>query len=155
MNRAAVVALVACVVSAVLEGLFAGRGVKAYMQSLRQPPTAPPMWLWYVIGALYYVACFLIIYRLIGNVAPSPTRTAALILIFTVMGANAFWNYIFFRARNLVAVAVFNVPYSIAAVALLLLLVRLDGAAALVFTPYVIYLACANFWSYQLWQLNR
>ena len=155
MSRAAVIALVACVVSAALEGLFAGRNVKDYMARLRMPSYSPPMWLWYIIGALYYVACFVVIYRVVGEAPASALRTAALILVGALMSMNALWNYVFFRARNLFAATLASFPYNLVAIALLLCLVRLDLTAALVFAPYLAYLLFANFWGYQLWRLNR
>ena len=149
------IALVACVVSAVLEGIFAGRGVKDYMSRLRMPRYSPPMWLWYVIGGLYYVACFVVLYRLIDRVPASGIRTTALTLIAVLMGINAFWNYIFFRARNLFLATAAGFPYSIIAIALAICLWQLDHTAAVVFLPYLVYPIYANFWGYGLWRLNR
>ena len=154
MNRAAWLALAACIVSAALEGLFAGRGVKQYMTSLRMPRFAPSMPVWYVIGALYYIACFVVLYRLLDQPPTQPNRTTALALMLVLMSINAFWNYIFFRARNLFAVMLTNFVYTIIALALMASLLSTDRIAALIFAPYLVYLIFANFWGYQLWRLN-
>ena len=154
MNRAALLALIACVVSAALEGVLAGRGVKQYMASLRMPRSAPSLPVWYVLGAIYYIACFVVLYRLFALVPESAARTAALALILALMAINAFWNYIFFRARNLFAVLLTGIAYTLVAIALETCLLRADTTAALVFAPYCVYLIFANYWSYQLWRLN-
>ena len=155
MNRAWVIAGLGLRRLRRSRGALAGRGVKDYRASLRKPLFSPPLWLWFGIGALYYVACFLVIYRLIGDVPHSGLRSAALILVVMLMSINAGWNYIFFRTRNLFAASTAMFPYNLVAIALLLCLVRLDVTAALVFTSYLAYLMYANFWGYQLWQLNR
>ena len=154
MNRAVFLALTACVVSAMLEGVFAGRGVKEYMASLRMPRFAPSMRVWYVIGALYYIACFVVLYRLIDKAPPDANRTAAITLTLVLMSINAGWNYIFFRARNLFAVLLTGIAYTLVAFALMACLIWADTIAALVFAPYLVYLVFANFWGYQLWRLN-
>ena len=154
MNRAAWLALAACIVSAALEGLFAGRGAKEYMASLRMPRFAPSMPVWYVIGAVYYIACFVILYRLFDKPPTEPNRTTAITLMLVLMSINAFWNYIFFRARNLFAVMWTGVVYTIVALGLMAALLATDTIAALIFAPYLVYLLFANFWGYQLWRLN-
>ena len=155
MNGALLFAAIACAISAALEGLFAGRGVKEHMASLRMPRYSPPLWLWYIIGAVYYVGCFVVLYRLLGHVPPSGSRTAALVLTLLLMSINAGWNYIFFRARSLRGAFLAGVPYNLIALALMVALLPLDSTAALVFAPYVLYLIYANFWGYRLWRLNR
>ena len=101
-----------------------------------------------------YVACFVVLYRLFGVIVPSGTRTAALALLLVLMGINAFWNYIFFRARNLFAVVLTGIPYTLVALALMACLLSIDTVAALIFAPYLVYLIFAGVWSYQLWRLN-
>src|ERR1043166_4386129 len=63
MTRALIYSLAACAVSVALEGLFAGRGIKQRLAQLRVPRYVPPVWGWVVIGALYYLICFVVLYR--------------------------------------------------------------------------------------------
>ena len=108
-----------------------------------------------VIGGLYYVMCFSILYRLF-LLASSPGRTVAFGLIGAFMFLNALWNYFFFRTRNLFHAYVLGLPYSAIAISLfLLLLLRLDGVAAWCLLPYLLYLFFyANLWGYRIWKLN-
>jgi tryptophan-rich sensory protein len=71
-----------------------------------------------------------------------------------MMFINALWNYFFFRTRNLLHAYVIGLPYSFIAIALFLLLLRLDDVAAFVLLPYLFYLFYANRFGYQVWKLN-
>ena len=153
MSQPAVLALVACVISAALEGVLAGRGVRQYFASLRQPGYALPLWSWYIVGGLYYVMCFVVLVRILG-LEPGRTRNFALLLSAKLMAANAVWNYLFFRLRSPGAAFALSVPYSLIAVGLLVCLAGLDRLAAWVLLPYLVYLLYANAWGYRLWQLN-
>lgn len=154
-TRAVLYSLAICALGAALEGLFAGRGVKQRLASLRLPSYAVPFWGWMVIGGFYYVICFSVLYRLF--LLPSSSgRTAAFALVGAFMFINAHWNYLFFRTRNLFHAYVLGLPYSAAAISLfLLLLLRLDKVAAWCLLPYLLYLFFyANLWSYRIWKLN-
>jgi len=155
MMRAVIYSLAICTLGAALEGLFAGRGVKQRLASLRLPAYAVPFWGWMIIGGLYYVICFTVLYRLF-LLPPVPGRSAAFALVGTMMFINALWNYFFFRTRNLFHAYLLGIPYSVIAISLfLLLLLRLDHIAAWCLLPYLLYLFYGNFWGYRIWKLNR
>jgi tryptophan-rich sensory protein len=155
MTRAILYSLVICALSATLESLFAGSGIKQRLASLRLPSYAVPFWGWMVIGGLYYVICFSVLYRLF-LLPSSHGRAAAFALIGAFMFINALWNYFFFRTRNLFHAYVLGLPYSAVAISLfLLLLLRLDAVAAWCLLPYLLYLFFyANLWGYRIWKLN-
>jgi tryptophan-rich sensory protein len=153
MTRAIIYSSAICALGAVLEGLFAGRGVKQRLANLRLPSYAVPFWGWMVIGAIYYVICFTILYRLF-LLPPASGRTAAFVLLGAIMLINALWNYFFFRTRNLFHAYLLGVPYSAIALSLFLLLLRIDRLAAWCFLPYMLYLFYANTWGYRVWKLN-
>jgi len=107
-----------------------------------------------VIGVLYYVICFSILYRLF-LLPPSPWRSAAFALVGAILFINALWNYFFFRTRNLRHAYLLGLPYGVIAISLfLLLLLRLDRTAAWFLLPYLLYLFYGNFWGYRIWKLN-
>ncbi len=153
MTRAILFSLLICAGGALLEGLSAGREIKQRLAELRMPRFAVPFWGWIVIGALYYVICFAIACRLF-LLPPSPARHLAFALLGSVMLINAAWNYFFFRARNLGQAYWIGWPYSVLAVALFILLLRVDRTAARCLLPYMVYLFYANSWAYRVWKLN-
>src|SRR5919106_6954352 len=95
------IAISICILSAVLEGVMAGGNVKQYFARLRQPRFAISLKGWFAIGAIYYVVCGVVLYRMLRYDGDVIVRNLAFVLLMLMMIANALWNYIFFRARNL------------------------------------------------------
>jgi benzodiazapine receptor len=149
------ISLGVCVLAAVGEGIFAGKGAMKWLATLRQPRFAPPSWAWIIIGVLYYLICFLVLARLLGIDSDDPLRSLSIALMLALLVTNAFFNYVLFRLRYLYASVAVFVPYDLTAIALTISLFLLDGTAALVFIPYIVYLIFANIWGYELWRLNQ
>ena len=154
MTRALIYSLAACAVAVALEGVFAGGGIKLRLAEIRVPRYAPPLWGWVVIGAFYYLICFVVLYRLFSIAEPSPLRAWALALLSGMMFINALWNYFFFRSRNLFHAYVVGLPYSLIALVLFAVLLRVERAAALCLLPYLLYLFYAGLFGYRVWKLN-
>lgn len=151
--RPALLALGIALVGAAFEGVFAGRGVRQRLAELRQPATSPPLALWAGIGLLYYATCFGVAYRLLSLGLAREGRVA-FDLLLGVMFGNAFWNYAFFRRGDLPLTLWVTVAYGLAAVALLVALIRVDGLAAWLLVPYLLYLVYGTWWTYAVWRLN-
>jgi len=149
------IALGVCIVSAILEGVLAGRGVSARLKTLKMPSYSPPLAVWAVIGVAYYVICFTVLYRLLAIAPAGALRAASIALLLIIMAINAFWNWVFFRKMNLWASWIAFFPYNVLAAALLLCVLPIDRISAFVFAPYLAYLLYANVWMYRLWRLNR
>ncbi|HYJ85001.1 MAG TPA: tryptophan-rich sensory protein [Pyrinomonadaceae bacterium] len=152
---AILVSLGVCVISAILEGVFAGRNVKQYFARLRHPSYALPLWGWYVIGGFYYVIFGVVLYRILRQEGNATARNIALALLLLMMSVNAFWNYVFFRVRNLFVSFFAFTPYLFFAVALFVFLLQFDRIAAWLILLYLLYLIYAASWGYRLWILNR
>jgi benzodiazapine receptor len=153
MTRPIVYSLAICALGAALEGLFAGRGIRERLANIRAPSFAVPFRAWIVIGGLYYLICFVVLYRLF-LVPPSHVRNVAFVLLGALMFINALWNYFFFRTRNLFHAFLLGVPYSAIALSLFLVLLRIDRIAAWCLIPYLLYLFYASIWGYRIWKLN-
>jgi len=108
---AILISIAICILSAVLEGVMAGGNVRQYFTTLRQPRFAISLKGWFAIGGIYYVVCGVVLYRLLRYDGDSTLRNVAFVLLVLMMIANAFWNYIFFRARNLFVSLVGFGPY--------------------------------------------
>lgn len=154
MDLALIYALALCALSVALEGAFAGGGIKQRLAELRVPSYVPPLWGWIVVGAFYYVICFVVLFRLFSLPAAVSARQWALALIGGLMFVNAFWNYFFFRTRNLFHAFAIGLPYGALALALFGVLLNLDRLAAWSFLPYVLYLVYASRFGYLIWRLN-
>ncbi len=143
-----------CAASVVLEGVFAGGGIRKRLAELRAPRFTPPLWAWVVIGLAYYAICGLLLYRLFALREMTALSSVALILLMTMMVINAAWNWFFFRTRNLRHAFAIGCPYSLVALALFFVLLRFDAIAAWSLSPYLAYLVYASAWSYHVMKLN-
>ena len=144
----------ACVLAAALEGACAGKNVKAFYAELRFPRYSAPLWVWGIIGGLYYLIFWFVLYRLLRLDSDSALRGAALALLLFMMVVNALTNYVIFRARNLRLSFIIGNLFPIMDMALFVCLLRLDKVAAWVLIPYLLYRIYAVWWGYSLWRLN-
>jgi benzodiazapine receptor len=154
MAHAVLIATIISVAAAAAEGVLAGSGVRQRFQELRLPAAAPPMGLWVLIGAAYYVIAFTLVVRL-QIAGPTSAAPASFVLLIVILSANAIWNYVFFRAKNLAGTLALSVGYSVCVLALQILLAASDRVSAVVLLPYTLYLGYANWLQHELWRLNR
>jgi len=152
---AALISTGICLGAAALEGVCAGKNVSAYFAKLKWPRYAAPLWVWYIIGALYYAIFFFVMFRLLRLEEDSILKTATFALILFMMVANGLWNYVFFRAQNLFAGFISGSLAPILDLGLFICLIKLDKTAAWAFVPYLIYRLYAVWWGYGLWKMNR
>lgn len=111
ITYAILMALGICIVSAVSEGIGAGKKVPEFFAKLRQPRFAPPLRIWYIIGVVYYALCFFLIYRILRSENSGEIKYVSFTLLLVFMGINAFWNFIFFRARSMFLAFLIVLPY--------------------------------------------
>lgn len=149
MNTPLFYALAACALAATAEGLWMGKDGSRFMKSLKQPAYAPPGWLWAMIGVAYYAVCFAAIYRLAAR-----RHGLAVSLVLVVMAANAGWNYVYFRRRDLRLAFWYSVGYAVLVAGSLPVLLQADALAALGFALYAAYLPYALLLFYRTWRLN-
>jgi len=155
VSSAILISLGVCLLAATLEGVCAGKNVKTYFASLRWPSYSAPLWVWYIIGGVYYLIFFFIIYRILRLNTDSALKPAVLGLILFMMVVNGLWNYVFFRARNLFASFISGSLAPILDLALFICLIKLDKIAAWSLIPYLLYRVYAVRWGYGLWKHNR
>jgi len=145
---------VVCVLAAALEGACAGRNVRAFYSELRFPHYSAPLWAWGIIGGVYYLIFWFVLYRLLRLDGGSALRNLALALIMVMMVVNAQVNYVIFRARNLRLSFVIGNLFPLMDVSLFVCLLLLDKAAAWTLVPYLLYRIYALWWGYGLWKVN-
>lgn len=143
-----------CIVAAALEGVCAGSKVKPFFAKLRFPTYSAPLWLWSIIGGLYYVIFGFVLYRLLRLDSDSVLRSVALALIFFMMVVNGLTNLIIFRAQDLRLSFIVGALFPVMDAALFICLMQLDKAAARSLIPYLLYRVYAVWWGYGLWKLN-
>ncbi|MGI9067250.1 MAG: TspO/MBR family protein [Pyrinomonadaceae bacterium] len=153
-SDAILVSLGACIIAAALEGVCAGNNVKSFFATLRFSPYSAPLWVWSIIGALYYLIFCFVLYRVLRLDSDSGLRNAALTLTLLMMVVNALTNYIIFRAQNLRLSFIVGSLFPILDVALFICLIQLDKVVAWSLAPYLLYRIYAVWWGYALWKIN-
>jgi len=148
-------ALVICGTAAALEGVCAGKNVRSFFETLRFPRYSAPLWVWSIIGGIYYLIFFFITYRLLLFSSYPFWWYVALGLCVFMMFVNGLSNYVIFRARNLYRSFLIGAVFPVLDVGLFALLMTLDRSAALAMIPYLFYRVYAVSWGYALWRLNR
>jgi len=154
-SSAILISLGVCLFAATLEGVCAGKNVKAYFASLRWPSYSAPLWVWYIIGGVYYLIFFFVLYRILRVDGNSVLRLFVLGLILFMMVVNGLWNYVFFRAKNMLLAFIGASLVPILDLTLFICLIQLDTVAARSLIPYLLYRVYAVWWGYGLWKHNR
>lgn len=148
------VSIIICALSAAIEGACAGKNVKPFFAALKFPRYSAPLWVWTLIGGVYYLIFGFATYRIL-RVDSSPLRNATLALVLFMMIANALSNYVIFRARDLWRSFLIGALAPIFDVTLFVCLIQLDMVAAWALVPYLIYRIYGVWWGHAVWKLNR
>jgi tryptophan-rich sensory protein len=80
-TNAAWAAVAVCALAAALEGVCAGRNIRAFFDTCRFPEYSAPFWVWSIIGAVYYAVFGFVVFRLLGAAPPTALTRATLTLI--------------------------------------------------------------------------
>ena len=147
-------AAVVCVLAAALEGVCAGRNIRAFFETLRFPPYSAPLWAWSIIGAAYYTVFGFVVFRLLSATAPTAWSRGTLTLIVGMMIGNALSNLVIFRARDLRLSYAIGCIFAGLDVVLLMCVSQLDSVAAWALVPYLIYRVYAMWWGRAVMELN-
>lgn len=154
MRSPTLLGVIICVAAAILEGALTGKDARQWLAQLRMPRYSPPFVLWVVIGVLFYAMCFVILRHILTTDLASHSQFLALVLTVLLLLANALWNVLFFRWRNLRASFIAFVPYAVLVAALVILLARTYPFGAILLSCYCVYLIYATRWGYYIWRLN-
>jgi tryptophan-rich sensory protein len=146
--------LAVCLVSAGLEVLLSGKGIRARLAELQMPIGSPPLWVWTIIGVGYYVLFFAVLQSLLSSDSTSILTPLAIATVILLLAANAAWNWVFFRKKDLWLSVVLFLPYPCAAAVLGVLLFLLGSPLRGWFLVYVGYLGFALWWNYRVFTLN-
>ena len=136
----------------VLAGLLTG-GMTQYRQ-LRQPPLAPPGWVFPVVWTILYVLMGYASYRIWVSDSPKREKQDALKLYGAQLAVNFLWPLVFFGLEQ----------YLLAFFVLLLLwalifftiraFARIDETAADLLLPYIIWVTFAGYLNVGVYLLN-
>ena len=148
-----IASLALCYAVMALAGIATAATVGTWFQSLNQPAFRPPDWLfapvWFALYTLMAIAAWRV-WRIAGF---SGGRTA-LALYGVQLGLNLVWSFLFF-GFTMIGLAFVEILILLAAVvATAAAFKRIDGWAAVMFVPYIAWVAFASLLNGSLWMLN-
>jgi benzodiazapine receptor len=150
--------LVAAIAIPVLFAVFGtaliGGSLGGWYGALDKPWFLVPLWVFYIVGVVYYVLFATVLYRILVHVEDRAGRRTALALTIGVLLLNELWNFAFFGLQSTLAgflgVGVFLVPLT----ALVSTLRKHERFSALLVAAYWVWVLYDVLWTYALWRLN-
>ncbi len=88
-----VVAIAICVLFALFGGVLVGESLGNWYEALDKPWFLIPLWVFYIVGAVYYVLFVIVLYRILAHVDDRRGRATSLALTISVLFLNELWNY--------------------------------------------------------------
>jgi translocator protein len=145
--------LIACFGAAALGGVATSRSIGAWYTALSRPSWTPPSWLfgpvWTALYAMMAVAGWLV-WRRHGLSGAK----AAMLLFAVQLALNAAWSWLFFGFRMPGAAFAEILLLWAAILATTVLFWRASVPAAILFIPYLLWVAFAAVLNFAIWRLN-
>jgi len=152
--RALLASVTTCVLFALFGAALVGESLGTWYGALDKPWFLVPLWVFYIVGAVYYVLFATVLYRILVYVEDRGGKAASLALTICVLFLNELWNYGFFGLQStlvgFLGIAVFLVPLT----ALLLALRKHERFSAGLVAAYWVWVLYDFAWTFALWRLN-
>ena len=149
------VAITICVLFALFGGALVGESLGTWYAALDKPWFLVPLWVFYIVGFVYYVLFATVLYRILVHVSDRRGRVTSLALTIIVLFLNELWNYGFFGLEStlvgFLGVAVLLVTLT----ALVLALRNYERFSAALVAVYWIWVLYDLAWTFELWRLNN
>ena len=136
-----------------LSGWLTRDGMKAYTETVAQPPLSPPSWLFPIVWTILYALMGIGAARI--SLAPkSKERSLGLNLFVSQLIVNFFWSPIFFNAQAFGTALLWLILLWLLVLAMILVFRKVDKPAGNIQIPYLLWLTFAAYLNYGVWQLN-
>ena len=136
-----------------LSGWLTRNGMKAYTETVAQPPLSPPSWLFPIVWTILYALMGIGAARV--SLAPkSKERSLGLNLFVIQLIVNFFWSPIFFNAQAFGTALLWLILLWLLVLAIILVFRKVEKYAGNIQIPYLLWLTFAAYLNYGVWQLN-
>lgn len=120
--------------------------------TLKQPPLAPPSWLFPVVWTLLYILMG-VSYGLLEEKGKLDTKTK--VIYYVQLGINALWSIIFFVLKLRLLAFIWIIFLDVAVIWYILTLYNKDKTAGWLQIPYLVWISFATYLNYAVYLLNR
>ncbi len=145
--------LLAAFAVAALGGMATSSGVRDWYPTLSKPAWTPPSWLFGPAWTLLYIAMSVAAWR-IWRLPAGAARTRVLFTWWFQLALNGAWSWAFFYFRSPAAGLLVIGPLLVVIAWIQPSLARADRPSALLWTPYVLWVAFASCLNLAIWHLN-
>lgn len=143
----------ACLAVGAIGGAVTSSSVGTWYQQLRKPSFNPPNWIFAPVWTALYIAMAVAAWRVWRQRGLEGARSA-LVLFAAQLALNLGWSVLFFGVRQ-IGLALVEILILLATiVAMALAFRRVDGIAALLLIPYVLWVSFATVLNAAIWRLN-
>ena len=143
-----------CVLFALFGAAPVGGSLGTWYGALDKPWFLVPLWVFYIVGAVYYALFATVLYRILVYVEDRGVKAASLALTTSVLFLNELWNYGFFGLQStlvgFLGIAVFLASLT----ALLLALRKHERFSAGLVAAYWVWVLYDLAWTFALWRMN-
>jgi tryptophan-rich sensory protein len=148
-----VVFLLLCYGVAATASVLTRPAIRTWYVTLAKPSWAPPNWAFPVVWTFLY-ACMAVGGWLVWVQPSSAARSLALLLFGAQLVLNFLWSPVFFAWHRVGAGVVVIATLWLLLLAFLLSAWNLQRTAALLFVPYLVWVAVAAALNFSIWRLN-
>ncbi len=135
-------------------GLVTRPSIPTWYAGLAKPGFTPPNWLFAPVWTTLYILMAYALWRILALPKNQPGRSAAVTAFFVQLALNSLWSFAFFGAHSPLAGLIVIAALIVAILVTMRAFWRLDRIAALLFVPYLVWVAYATALNGAIWQLN-
>lgn len=139
-------------------GTLAAAGISALLgmpsfDELVKPPLTPPQWVFPVVWSILYLLMGYAAYRI--SVSPAGERSGALKMYWIQLAVNVLWPPVFFQLEWRLFAFFWLLLLIVTVVITILRFQPIDGIAAKLLYPYLVWCAFAAYLNLGFYMLNR
>ncbi len=137
----------------ILASLISGNKGGIY-PTLNRPPLSPPAWLFPVAWSILYILMGISAYIVSDTRGMNSSKEQAMKIYYVQLAINVLWPIIFFRFRMFEAAAVVLALLIAAVTATIIKFKKINGTAALLLLPYLVWILFALYLNIGIAVLN-
>jgi tryptophan-rich sensory protein len=143
-----------CQAAGIVGGIFTAQSVRTWYVTLQKPSFAPPNWVFGPAWITLYTLMGIALYLVWQKTDEANVPRAVFIVFGIQLVLNALWSYVFFGLRSPLLGFIEITLLWAAIVATIILFWRISSAAALLLTPYLLWVTFAAALNFSLWRMN-
>lgn len=136
-----------------LSGFLTSMGMDSF-DALTKPPLTPPSFLFPIVWTVLFILMGVGAARIFMT-EPTAARNRALIVYVVQLAVNFLWSIIFFNLQAYAFAFYWLILLWVLILTMFYLFCKVDKPAALIQTPYAIWVTFAGYLNLMIWLMNR